>query len=374
MIRINPQDLHWQNPRAQELILSGGSKAGVYRFLSEHPTLREHLPENTQIMEPGDDPKKFTESIKFGNRRKIVRGFHKFDFFGMVDVLKSIPAITPDTLSGNIDIVLGEAKSRDVMSFEEYEFGQGVYDGNIEVMSQDFYSGNPYLIAKNPHLRDSYIIEQVRAGSAPRNLTNLAIYDFDARNTRIHSSFSRIDTNETLERAMIDFFKEVIDLGIAPEGFTIMMELGLDEKTDKFVIYQVKLFRKIEPVDDFYTPGLPHTMEPWQSFGKTSERGIELKSDTLNEAFIEQYVDEENMCYVNKSMLYESSPLSVQPKNMYTFISFDEGILVHGACRWTMKADVFMKMLGNEQFHFMGPQRLKIYSNGFDGGAVILNE
>ena len=376
MIKINPQDLHWQNAQAGELILGGGSKAGVYRFLSEHPKLREHLPEGTQIMNPGEDPEKFAREIRFGERKKIVRGFSDIkDFIGMVDVLRSIPKVDRDTLSGNVNIVLKQAKSGDVMSFEEYEFGPGTYDGNIGVMVQDFYgSGNPYSIVKNPHLRDSYIIEQIRGERRGNQLTEQAVYDFDNKRPKINSSFSRIgDHNEELEKAMIDFFKEVMDSGIAPEDFTIMMELGLDAKSDKFIIYQIKLFRKIEPASDFYVPGL-HSMEPWQSFGKTSEEGIELKSDTLNEAFIGQYKDEGNMCYVNKSTFYESAPLNVQPRNIYALISFDEGILVHGAYRWAMKANVFMKMLSTEIAHLWALQRLKIYSNGFDGGVALLDK
>lgn len=178
------------------------------------------------------------------------------------------------------------------------------------------------------------------------------------------------------EKEAMRIYQMVKDSGLIPLGYTFLIEFGFDKKSGKLIIYQIKLFRKIEEQRMIMLKeSLYYSMNGVMSFGITPDKGEEMFVTFLHKNTIKTFQEENKVCYVDSKPSHESDPLDVQPRNLYAYGAFDYSILFHGDFRWAMKADVFFNFPGENLGTFSPPKRAKVYSDGFmHGGLVLLNK
>lgn len=369
MIKIDQTKLHWENTKARDYILASGSKAGVYKFLKEDPVLKDHLPTFTHISEPGEDHMKLLENVKWGFYPKIVRGFHSLDFSGMVDVLKTTPNVMPSRLNESAEEVLKRGKSEEVISFEDYEFEKGIFNGEIGLMVQDFYKDfPPFSIVEHPHKKGCYFIESFEEEQERMVSNHSIVSELD----KIYGiSHSRLHSREFLDES-IKIYNLVKDSGLVPREYSFQMEFGGDRLRKKIVIYQVRLFRKNDhDLSHLYYSGENKFLsQPYQSFGIMQEAQDMVMSKM--EEWDREGVKDKKAFYISRRSDHETDPLSIQPENIEGYGFFDYSFLMHGHYRWIMKAPVVLGFGSPRSIYdIKTPQEIKVYSNGRSGGIVL---
>lgn len=399
--RINLSTLHWQDSRARDCVLRGGSKAGAYEYLYEtQPQLRKHLPKDAKYLSPGEDVRKFLDGVNL-SMPKVIRGCHPLDFVGMVDVID-----TEKDIFGRFGVInaIGrvreQAQNAKVKSFVEYESGEP-FDGEIGIQVADYYNfqdafGNVHSckrgsIVEHPHERGIYRICMVSPSEGRKEYVEEEICDASGRAIRLGDTktnsetvyktdeqYPAVSANEG--KKIIALYKAIYDSGLIPPEYSFQMEYGIDNK-DEIIFFQARLFRPFQERADFdLSPKQwTHTTFPWHSFGITPKGGIELVATRLEKDRVDKLSKKSTVAYSYNAINHrESTPLDVQPNNMAAFLAFQNHVLEHGYYRWLQKALIAISGAGGvTKIHEMvsssdKPVKIRICSNGIYGGISII--
>jgi len=394
--RIDLSSLRWQDSRARECILRGGSKAGTYEYLYEtQPTLRKHLPTDSHTLEHSADIEHFLSQVDF-SKAKAVRGCHPLDFVGMVDVIPTGFTEGIDGVRSDIHEILEAANSSEVRRFMEYETGKP-YDGKIIVFVQDKCgSGVRGSIIEHPHEKGIYRIGQVTKEGLRENVSEICCSN-DAR--MINNRDSKKDklvfkpddgfvvfTKDQVKR-IINLYEAIKDSGLIPEGYSFQMECGIGWTTNEVMFYQARLFKPFQErasfdVLDIYN-GLDLSIKDktlqYDVFGVTPEMGIELGLVELNEESLVKYSSRKEMAYgCNLSGEHKGTPLNIMPENLVAYFPDRPEVLGHGNYRWLQKADyglIAVRKKIKESIQSLDEEiKVRIYSDGIRGLVCLVKK
>ena len=347
--------LSWGDNKAMESITNGGSKAGPVRHILnnfEGENLREHLPANSDYLEPGGDINSFLKKIDF-SKPKIVRACHTFDFNGMVDVIETHKKIYGlENVRQSIEQILKQADSDSVKSWMKYETGID-FDGKVGILVQDYIGPVTGSIIEYPHEKGTYRIFTEDTTIPPNQSIaadlvvdeNFVIDESisDEIKTYRRDSNSIKNDNEFYEHSLdvINLYKKIRDSGLIPDSHSFQMEFGIDTKTNSVKFYQARIFRPFVTKEPGNTLFLPY-----QSFGTTNGSELILPLRYLSTYAIGSH---EPSAYVFQNSKLGShdhrkpSGLDVMPNNLYAYLipgDTSGKLLDHGHFRWIQKAPV----------------------------------
>lgn len=306
-------------------------------------------------MASGEDIDEFLRKGVDYSVPKVVRGCHRLDVDGMVDVIPTEINITgKENVRDVIFTVLNAAQDSGVKSFIEYESGETFY-GDIGVLVQDFCGPERGSIIEHPHqkgvFRICHAIPVLGSG-----IPDLSEGLFDSHGKEIARTVlerNRDDKDKqcvslSLVQRIIQLYRLVRDAGLMPPSHSFQMEFGVHDKTREIMFYQSRLFRPFLPKADFdlldlNISGRHPTYRTFQfdSFGLTSAEGEELSVAELNQESVDCYKDQPKMAYgYNAYGDRCSTSLNVQPHNLHAFLPYGYQILEHGYYRWMKKAPI----------------------------------
>lgn len=349
--------LNWDNPDAKTYLDElGGSKSGAHAYLNDaEPELQKHLPSGAKYCASGEDIDKFLKKGLDYSIPKIVRGCHRFDVNGMVDVIPTEINITgKENVRAAILSVLNTAQDPEVKSFVEYESGE-TFHGDIGVLVQDFCGRERGSIIEHPHQKGIFrICHVVPVWGSGSPILEEGVFDEQGQEIpRTVVGWRRNNTDEQsiplhLAQRIIHLYQRIRDTGLMPSSHSFQMEFGVHNKTKEIMFYQSRLFRPFSPKADFDPvnldiPGRYLTARTFQydAFGTTSAEGEKLSVAELTQESIAQHKDQQKIAYgYNAYGNRYSTPLNVQPHNLHAFLPYGYQILEHGYYRWMQKAPI----------------------------------
>lgn len=400
--------IHWDNPDAKSYLDElGGSKSGAYAYLNDaQPEIRKHLPAGTKYLASGEDIDEFLRKDVDCSVAKVVRGCHKLDVDGMVDVIPTEMNITGrENVRDAIFSVLDAARNPEVKSFVEYESGE-TFHGDIGVLVQDFCGRERGSIIEHPHQKGVFRICHVTPvlGSTILDLDEGLFDEHGQLVPRTVIDQNRDDKDKqfislSLTQRIIQLYRLVRDAGLMPASHSFQMEFGVHHKTREIMFYQSRLFRPFLPKADFDLldldiPGrhLTHPTFQFDSFGLTSAEGEELSVAELNQESVDHYKDDSKIAYGYNAYEHRcSTPLNVQPRNLHAFLPYGYQILEHGYYRWMKKAPIALvgvrRTLADRERHphvygnlelpvqdIDEPIQIRIISNGISGLVARIDD
>ena len=417
---MKPEQIEWQNSEAQRYLdEQEGSKSGAHNFLFDnHPDLRQHLPTDTHYIAPGEGPEPAIAKMDL-SKTKIVRGCHRLDVTGMVDVIPTRVCGGTEGVRMAIEQVLQGARSKDVRDFVEYESGIP-FDGNVGILVQDFNRGESGSVIEHPHKKGAYRITVNKLPGANEDgyiRMSEKMYDSDGRTLHQYKRYENkcgampsglddlgeLPPPEDLDRGalssedakkVIELYRRIYETGLMPASHSYQMEFGM--RQNQILFYQSRIFRPFEPAGEFSIEeiekesgfgGLKSDTLIYNSFGITPAEGWELPLGELNTEFIERYAGENRMAYgYNNFCNRQCAPLNVQPRNLAVYMPYQHAnVFEHGHFRWMQKAPVSLigvrtslreQKLGftdmTERQSIDEKIRVRVYSNGMQGFAVVV--
>jgi len=169
-----------------EYVALYGGKAGLHKFLRDSGDFDEHLLPTAYVL-PGERTVAKTKSALHGySGDMILRGSHRCDLTGLVDVLNTYSKISDyEWLQWKSEDARANARSEKIRKYAESE--DPSYDGQLVLMVQPqlkavgeitYYSGVPYCgsIVAHPNIDDCYIVSVVDKLSIMDKHTGTCVY------------------------------------------------------------------------------------------------------------------------------------------------------------------------------------------------------
>ena len=390
--------LKWGNSVAKAYLDRGGSKAGSHSFLDETQggKFRDHLPTGSHYLPPDGDLDELLAKLD-DRSPKIVRPCHPLDFYGMVDVIRSLnhSIKTKEEVRKAILEVLQWGRGKEVASYMEYETGTP-FDRNIGILVQDFYpqtwgDASSGSIIEHPHQRGFFRISDRTEGT----------YDSDGVCTD-----RRSHGKDTDMESVIKLYRKVQESGLIPSSHSFQMEWV--KKGKALWVVQNRLFKPFEKPGDFEVtdkslrdPESTYLTSDLSAFGITGSEGTEPMPraeltlgyeptqhlETVRE-FIRTREKYSAVAYAHNGFDggHVSCPLEIQPRNLSVYLPYHpSSVLVHGDYRWMQKAKVTLGGLGAysaDGYYAFGnmvrnqsPEEdvwVKVISNGITGALCFV--
>lgn len=258
----------------QHLIDRGGSKLEITRLLLE---------QGVDIPIPRSAWKYYGQTLDsvlrdFNSFRKpvIVRGSHRNDYHGFVDVLPTIKGVfTLSELEAAIKRIEAAAASNDVQVHCE-DWGQP-YTPEVHVLIQE-QSTSKYVgsMLRHPHTGDISIqyfelVQDGRAWASDAWVSEKGIDTLDSKNVPI----SEIEE-------IVRFYQTIESSGVVDNQFAQHVEFGMMPLN----FYQARPFKRFENAKSFRVPRPTDETIPYivsnTCFGLTDEKGIEINFDAAD--------------------------------------------------------------------------------------------
>ncbi|MDO8649236.1 MAG: hypothetical protein Q7R81_05640 [Candidatus Peregrinibacteria bacterium] len=240
-----------------------GGKIGGLKFIERRvPKLADRFPP-TQIILPGGEWKGSPYSGK-----NIVRGSHRNDFQGLVDILPTeVVEGSIEQVRAAINLIRNEAAGSEVMAYGQYENPN--YDGKVVIAVQphakktwDYRRGS---IVEHPNKPGKYFVTEVHDYSLHDRDVSSALFD---EKGNVIKQYREVQNDPTL----IEIYKAIRAAGLVRDDLSFQMEFGR-EPGELPYIFQVRAFTR-KAIADFSIDEEDATNG--FAFGVTPAKGIEL--------------------------------------------------------------------------------------------------
>jgi len=333
-MKINHQEPAYTD-KAAPFIEEFGGKLGGLEFLRAHvPRLRDKIA-RTVFFKPGEAAclsKLLSEHQRAPKSQIIVRGSHKNDFQGLVDVLRT-EVVQAYQVEESVATVQASGNFPEVVAFAKHENPD--YDGKIVVGVQNYHGEEweNYSITEHPNRPGHFLI-----------------------GSRLCDENGLEDRNS---RKLIQIHREIGESGLVKDDYAFQVEFS--ELNGEVRINQVRAFMKKEIGGAFEIP----EGRPTFVFGVTPPEGIETdlycSPDGLDKAGT---MFPENAAWsLLKTHHSNTPPLNFLPGENFkaylisqAFYSGVSPVLEHNHFRLAQKADVtiFENVYGRKwDYHWM---------------------
>ncbi|MBW2982214.1 hypothetical protein KY343_05015 [Candidatus Woesearchaeota archaeon] len=343
-----------------EYIQKYGGKAGGFFFLRDLGGFEKHLPPLLTYV--GKDEEYSEDQVPEYFPKAIVRGSHKNDHLGLVDIIKTLYTGDNFNLGGSIERIREHANSPEVISYNNYE-GQE-YDGKISILVQLFNQGTRGSMIEHPHKRGLYLVDFVDSTVLGDRVIDNYVVDQEKMIYEVNPSLLNI--TEDIIHEVIKLYKKVRESGFIPEDYTFQMEFGLNresftEEKELVLFYQARPFKKFEEptfeLDKHWK---------YNCYGMTPEEGIVLPvAKTDHQVGVNDI--KEPFAWIVENITHKMSP-HCQPRNMKAFLPIGGRVdsLEHNTYRWIRKADISITSpyIEAKLRSFKTGDKIRIRSNG----------
>lgn len=334
--------------QAREVIEKLGGKLGGLQYLIDHDPQVGDLILPMVTIEPDQ---KWNGSLPTHNGKLIVRGSHKNDFQGLVDVLET-KVVGPGGVRDAIEEIRAQARSGTVIDYGRSENPN--YDGKVVVGVQAHGGNYRGSVVEHPNKPGQYVISLVQAIPSitrPMDITATGIYHYT---TGFHE-IMRGDKDElSCAKNAVDVYRRIRASGLVRDDLSFQMEFLEDSdkrKPEIKNVCQVRAFVPFEAPGKFDVPGKKERL----TFGVTPEEGIVLplyqSPDGLD--YNGNPIDPSNNWALLKTYHNQTTPFPFQPQNLAAYLiaqEFYTGLtpsLEHNHFRLAQKADITVFENGN---------------------------
>ncbi len=311
-----------------EVINRGGSKLEITRALIES---------GADIPIPRSTWKYYGQNLdsilpEFERMKKpvIVRGSHKNDYQGFIDVIPTIKDVhNIRQLEDAVKYIEQIMLIPDVKVHCE-DWKQD-YTPEVHILLQEQSpSSSIGSMIRHPHTRRVHI-EYMNLGNSNKKYANVT------ENGEIENNI--LSESEEKIKQMVDIYKKLEATGLLNETYSHHVEFGIDPLS----FFQARAFKKYEPAKDFEIPDSEYevTIHSRECFGITPPEGISLPFFCSHYEINPQKADiTQPYGLVVYGRFEESPPRGIKFGNIMAFCSphTDAGYLFHGNYRMMKKS------------------------------------
>ncbi|MBT4376631.1 hypothetical protein HOD29_04620 [archaeon] len=252
----------------QEIIDRGGSKLEITRSVLEKE-LDIPVP-NSSWKYYGESRDKLISDFNKMKKPVIVRGSHKNDNHGFIDVVPTVKYVrSVSDLEEAIDEIEFVVASEDVKRHSK-DWEQS-YTPEVHILMQEQSGPIAGSMIRHPHDKDQLRIQYRDRGDEATPVSSSFVFGKDHFYNDSWLGISDKKINE-----LIEMYEKLENSGILDNNWSYQIEFGLNP----LFFYQARPFKKFEKAGDFKIPRRLDSDFPYihgnDSFGVTSEKGLNL--------------------------------------------------------------------------------------------------